>query len=344
MSGLAPCWRVAGAAVVVLAGCASVHLGAPRDCEAPDEPMPASAPEADLRLISWNVHGIPTVSVMDKRIVRIANVIRERRPDIVFLQEVWFKWDARAFASALGPDYAYLDDPPALTDTFLYRAVGFRRGGLLTFWRTGRGIVVDDLQSGFVPFANGCSGCPLLQGDTLSHKGVQKTAMTLQGTETAMALQGTELVLLNTHLQSQYPEAGQAYELVRSQQIDDLVNRVKSIRGAILVVVAGDFNTTFRGSDEWLYRRLTAGLRDMTEPFRSSCCSSIGQSAGWSCLCATQVTGNGAPAEWIDYVLVRPHAELDARATDMNLIRSQSEDCPYSDHNGLEVGLTVRRR
>lgn len=335
MSGLVPWWRVASVALVLLAGCASVHLGTPRDCHALDEPMRAPVSEPDLRVLTWNVHGIPTVPVMDERISRIASAIRERRPDIVFLQEVWFKGDARLFAEALGRDYTRLEDPPTVADTFVYRAAGFRRGGLLTFWRTDRGFAVDALRSGFTYFANGCSGCPLQQGDGFAHKGVQQTAMRMRG---------MDVVLLNTHLQSQYPEAAQAYELVRSEQIDDLASRVKRIDRAALVIVSGDFNTAPRGPDEWLYQRLTAGLRDLTEPFRSRCCASIGEPAAGACPCVTQVVGNGAAAEWIDYLLVRPHAQWEVRATYLNLIRSQSEDCPYSDHSGIEMGLAMSSR
>lgn len=202
-----------------LAGCSSIHWGAAKFCEPPplsgdDAPRPGV-----LRIMSWNVHGTPDVGPMGERIARIASVARARRPDVLFLQEVWFRGDAELFEKGLGRDYRRADDKSLkVSEGFLRQLVGFRDGGLVTFIRSDR---TKRVHSRFSPFENQCDGCPPFEGDALSNKGIQTTELML----------GEQQVLLvNTHLQSQYPEKNppKRYELLRQMQIAEIVRLVRA--------------------------------------------------------------------------------------------------------------------
>src|SRR5262245_47876104 len=100
----------------------------------------------DLKLVTWNVHGLPWPLSQDKsyRLGGIAGVIRQVAPDFILLQEVWRPDDARDFVESFGDRYRsagnagnnFLLDPrvPLLGQILLPLsvAVPLRRGGLLT--------------------------------------------------------------------------------------------------------------------------------------------------------------------------------------------------------------------
>lgn len=315
------------------AGCSSIHVGNPVACGAIERPASVTPPDDDLRVVSWNVHGTPLVAPMDGRIARIAGAIRARSPDIVFLQEVWLEGDAKSFAAQLGSAYRRVADSTGVSDSLWGHVFGYRKGGLMTFLRQDA-TNLDMPSSTFIPFVAQCADCFLRQRDRLEDKGMQQTKAQVRG---------EAVTLINTHLQSQHPKDGQLFERVRELQIDEVVARATRATSH-LVVVAGDFNTAPQGPDLPLYERLTMTLQDMTRPYRESCCTETpGVSGGAPCTCSTQVVDESKTAEWTDYVLVLPQVGSEFATTYLRMISNQTVDCPYSDHDGLELGVAQVR-
>ena len=59
--------------------------------------------ELRLRLVSWNVHGVPGAPRIEERLESIAKVLASRRADLVLLQEVWRARDADRLHELLAP-------------------------------------------------------------------------------------------------------------------------------------------------------------------------------------------------------------------------------------------------
>ena len=310
-------------AVVVPAPCFAVHWGAEPVCTPPTPPVPARPPatrsDGVLHALSWNLHGAPSAGPMAARLGRVAAEILRRGPDVVLLQELWFADDARRLADALGDGYLRVPDDPQVSDTLLYRLIGLRSGGLLAFvardsaWR-----LVDP--SRFERFRAGPPWwrSPLDQGDGLAEKGVQSFTLVRAGVRIRIA---------NTHLQARYAaspvEVGRD-AAIRDRQVAQLLRGLAPDRDVAATLLFGDFNLH---PDEATYRRLTQDWVDLTR--------------GLQCpTCATHLSRTGRPGGWVDYVLVRarPGVTSDPR---MALIENTAVDCPYSDHQGLDLQIGI---
>src|SRR5205823_11640910 len=95
---------------------ASVHLGGRVACALAREitaPLPRPALPA-LHLISWNLHGTPLVAPMSERLARVSQVVLAHRPDLLLLQEVWFRGDADRLREALTAAFDAIEDPPEI--------------------------------------------------------------------------------------------------------------------------------------------------------------------------------------------------------------------------------------
>jgi hypothetical protein len=133
---------------------------------------------------------------MDARLGRIAAEILQRHPDLVLLQELWFADDARRLQDALSSHYLRVADDPHISDSWLSRLTGLRRGGLLAFVARGSAWRPEG-PSRFERFR---AGPPwwrslLAQGDGLAEKGMQSFTLVRPGVRVAIA---------NTHLQARY--------------------------------------------------------------------------------------------------------------------------------------------
>jgi endonuclease/exonuclease/phosphatase family metal-dependent hydrolase len=191
-----------------------------------------------------------------------------------------------------------------------YRSIApIRTGGLLVFVDPRRGWRI--VSTRFVEYDLSGPAWRVWEGDGLSGKG-----MLIIEVENAAKVRR---VLIDTHLQSQY--GARDYAAVRGAQLDQLLREATSHKAWL---IAGDFN--MRDNDD-LYSKFAANaLRDATTAFRKSCA------------CATYI-GEGSAADWIDYVLL-----ADDSRSDVSLIRNRSSDNPYSDHEGLIVGIDPQPR
>ncbi len=291
---------------LALVACDAVHWGEPVTCDAPAAPVSAPAPTGALGVLSWNLHGTPDVAPMDARIARIADAIRVRAPHFVLLQEVWFEGDATRIETALANAYQRVADDPAVGDTLAGALSGHRSGGLLAFVRADAEISADASQ--FTRFHDHAPRLRVQEGDGFSGKGFQRIDARIAG---------RALRLFNTHLQAQYAE--RHYDEVRTAQLTQLVAAATERVAGGAVLVAGDLNTTPAESSR--YDLLSAAFSDLTEVLR-----------------AAQGTTNGS--EWLDYVFARGSgAEPAPHVAAAELIPSERDDCPYSDHYGVLVWL-----
>ena len=200
----------------------------------------AAPAQADgLRVLTWNVWGVPWVSPdLDARIDAVAPAVAELGPDVVALQEVWEPvHGARltaAFESAGYPHTLHFVEPG-------------RRGGLFVASRH----PLRDL--GYVAFSQG--GVPLVPWhvDWMADKGVARVRVDAPG---------GAFVLANTHLQATY--GAFEYTPIRLSQALELAEALDDIEEP--VVVAGDVNTR---QHELPFRvlRARAGLTDAAPGF-----------------------------------------------------------------------------
>ncbi len=302
------------AALLLLYGCASPIDGA--ECAAPRAAIAAPA-TGELKLISWNVHGLPFDETLGERVDRIAAEILLRRPDLVLLQEAWMDGSAERFDCRLRGEYARVPDPAGVAAGPL-SYFGHRRGGLLAMVRRDSPWQLD---ASVVPqFVEYDAAGPLHrifdERDGIAGKGIQRFAV---------GDGDRRVVVLHTHLQARY--ADRRYEDVRAAQIRQLLRLVEKPGGDV-VLVAGDFNTS--PGEPALYGALTETLRDLTATVREQC------------RCGTLAGARRTDAHWIDYVLARANASvtIEARA---DLIRNRAPRDPFSDHHGIWVEKRISR-
>jgi endonuclease/exonuclease/phosphatase family metal-dependent hydrolase len=275
----------------------------------PPDPVwsPCTGPKC-LRLLSWNVHAIPFVTAQPTRRVRnVAAKIREQQPDVVLLQEVWTHAYAAVLRRALAGDYR------------LTYAGGCRRpfpcGGLVVLVRVASGWVASPPT--FVPFRAHAPWRRFREWDVIAKKGMLVLRLT----------RGDRVLgIVDTHLQSRYPEYRHNYMTVRRHQLEQLRATVDATFGGAPVVIGGDFNTA-PNDPSGLYASHVAPLGDdASASFRAGCPG-----------CGTR-TPPKLP-RWIDYVLTRGLAVTPA----VTRILSTAIDTPYSDHHGVLVRLTCTR-
>lgn len=275
---------------------------------------PASQEDGRIAILSWNIHGLPFTKAVKQRMDNIADEILLCRPDVVLLQEAWLERFAERIESRLGSVYARIGDG-AEVHRGLYGLLGIRRGGLLSFVRADSNWRQEPSGSLslFTTYDRSAPWYRLSELDGLSHKGIQRFTLT-DGRR--------QLVLINTHLQSQYGK-NRDYEEVRESQIAQLVRE----SGASLrqvVVIAGDFNTN---ADERLHDTLVKDFRELTEKLRKN----SGNGTHYD---------KGKESGWIDYIFLR-RPVTSVRVHDAMLIVNSSEDDPYSDHHGVWIRLAI---
>ena len=266
------------------------------------------AGEACLRILTWNVHGIPFMAPRPQaRLANVAAKIREQRPDVVLLQEVWAHAYARQLARDLGGAY----DVVAATGC----GRPFPCGGLVVLVRIASGWRPS--APTFVAYGDSAPWYRLAEWDGIAKKGF----LTVE-----LARADAALVVVDTHLQTEYARHGRDYSDVRRRQLEQLSATLATFAGRA-VVVGGDFNTA---PGEWsgLYESHLAALgEDRTAALRAAC----GE-------CGTRPSLL-RPARWLDYVLTR---DVAADATGVR-IENVGIDDPYSDHDGVLVRLSSTR-
>lgn len=258
-------------------------------------------------ILTWNVHGIPFTHSR-QRLPRIAAEVIARRPDVVILQEVWFWNQARALSARMkAGGYRPLN----YTHGFL------RPGGLLVFIDESAGWNVRRVS--FQKFRAAAPWWRFNEMDGLARKGYL-IADLQRGTE--------KIRVVDTHLQSQYPEHGRTYVEIRRQQVKQLLGDLLLKEGS--VIIGGDFNTT---PDEPVYQLMLApGWSDATAELRVRCAAELHRACGTS----FNADGSGTQ-DWIDYVLLNSAGG----ATTSELIRNVHADEPFSDHDGVLLTLRV---
>jgi endonuclease/exonuclease/phosphatase family metal-dependent hydrolase len=264
----------------------------------------AAAPAVPLRVLTWNVRGLPFTAI-SKRIPRIAAVVAERRPDFVAFEEVWTAGQVSAFRRALEPiGYA----------SGSYTRSPIRPGGLLLLWDTRKGWRVDDLA--FIRYQRSSSWWRLDEGDALARNGF------LIGN--ARNADGRAFRIAVTHLQAQYREHGRTYDDVRLAQVQQL-----AAAAGEPAVIMGDFNTLPADSAyRWL---VEGGWRDATAELRQQC------QAAATLPCGTNFDDGKLTSEWIDYVFLRG-GTFGALAAE--LIRNVHPN-DYSDHEGVVCTIAL---
>jgi endonuclease/exonuclease/phosphatase family metal-dependent hydrolase len=307
----------AAAAFLLFHGCAPVGSDSGCEAELPAAVAPAPA-TGTLSVISWNVHGLPFDETFERRLENVAGEIRRRRPDVVLLQEAWLEAGAARLGCSLRAAYEPVPDSEGVRSGAL-SLFGHRRGGLLALVRRDSPWRLDPAPRGFEEYAVAAPWYRLDELDGIAGKGFQSFAIG-DGKR--------RVVVVNTHLQAQYPARGNRYEDLRLRQIEQLVAYARKGPDADALVVAGDFNT--REEEKAHYGALSAAFEDLTSAFRRGCGA-----------CGTYIARDGAEGWWIDYVFARAHGGPIAAKVDR--IRNHKRDDPYSDHHGLWVELQLAR-
>ena len=288
-----------GLTLALVAGCALHPTPSPA-------PTPLAAPcetAGCLRVLTWNVHGIPFVSARPARRLRnVADAIRAQAPDVVLLQEVWAHAYAELLSRRLAGAYR------------LTRAYGCGRpypcGGLVVLVRVASGWVASP--PSFVPFTAHASWRRLREWDGIAKKGMLLVRLTRGG---------RTIGVVDTHLQTRYPEHRHSYTTVRRRQLEQLRATVDTF-GRDPVIVGGDLNTA-PNDPSGLYASHVTALGDDTAAALRAVCPA----------CSTR-TPPKLP-RWIDYVLTRGLAVTPS----VTLIENTTIDTPYSDHHGVLVRL-----
>jgi endonuclease/exonuclease/phosphatase family metal-dependent hydrolase len=293
-------------AAMVAGGCAWRAIPPP----APAAPLLPCTTTDCLRVVSWNLHGIPFVA--PNPIARLRNVaakIHEQQPDVVLLQELWTHAYPHELARLLAGEYR--------VTTAVGCARPFPCGGLAVLVRNASGWVAS--APTFVRFRARAPWYRFAEGDGFVRKGMMLLNLA-RGDET--------LGVVDTHLQSEYGRYGRDYSDLRRRQLEQLAWALTSVFGTRPVVVGGDLNTA---PDEWtgLYESHVAPLGDdRTVAYRAGCGG-----------CGTH-RSLLKPPRWIDYLITRNLTAAGSLAP----IANDAVDQPFSDHDGLLLRLDYDRR
>ncbi len=283
---------------VLAAGC---MLGTPpRDPVEGPPLLPCSGRDC-LRVLTWNVHGIPFMSPYPTaRLRNVAAKIREQQPDVVLLQEVWAHAYARQLARALAGEYR------VTTASGCGRP--FPCGGLAILVRTASGWVAA--APTFIAYKRSAPWYRLREWDGIAKKGILMARL-VRGHES--------LAVADTHLQTEYARYGRNYSKLRRRQLEQIDATLRATFADTPVLIGGDFNTA-PGESSGLYESHLSRLgEDRTAALRIAC----GE-------CGTR-PAQPRPARWLDYLFTR---NLDATA-EVERIVNEGVDQPYSDHEGL---------
>jgi endonuclease/exonuclease/phosphatase family metal-dependent hydrolase len=280
-----------------------------------------------LRIVSWNVHGLPRPVDLHyfpwdrapKHGERVRNVLERistlsPAPDVIALQEVWRDDDAAQVRTLSSKGYEVFEVPngPILRPT-----------GLLTCVNTAAGWRAAQLPPVYYSKAS------VVDVDRFSHKGIQRLKVQRSAVD--------RFVLFNTHLQSQYAKSGpKTYTSERQKELQQLSERAVELQeGGVPLLACGDFNTYPYPSDFAVYELLSNGRPwvDLTKEARAEC----------GCETNFDSTNSKEMDGWIDYALWAKDDSLDVRAT-VQLLHNEHIDSPYSDHQGMVYTVHVERR
>lgn len=310
---------------LLLVGCGAlginVHYGNEHPCADTSSPPARAATASDLHVVTWNLHGTPEHGPRDARFARIADEVLRRAPDLVAFQEVWFQVDAKLLAERLSETYAQISPSEKGWGTFLF---GHRPGGLLSFVRKSSAWSVAQ-PAALHEFTEHAPAWRLFnEGDGAAGKGFER--YTLQRDE-------QRLTIVVTHMQSPYP--GRPYTEIRAAQFEELDAGATEPGNRNPVLLLGDLNTPpgeLSGFSKGRWADLTQWLQDQCH-----CASNLDP------VVAPDGTESSVPGNWIDYVLLkRPTGTASLAVADARLIRSTGVDCPFSDHQGVEMFLRVK--
>jgi endonuclease/exonuclease/phosphatase family metal-dependent hydrolase len=266
----------------------------------------ASGAHSTVKVITWNVHGIPFTGA-PSRLERIAAEVSRRRPDFALFEEVWFRNQALVLRSSLERHgYVAID----------YNYCVFRRGGLLMFIDSRAGWSLVNVR--FTRYSRSAPWWRLSEWDGLGRKGFLQASLRNHDE--------TELTLVVTHLQSQYPNHHRSYDEVRVAQLQQLLEAIGN-DASKRTIIAGDFNTTPDEPSHGYQLLAHSGWTDTTVTIRDSCQSNAESPCGTSFSERAPV-----PSEWIDYIFTTPAPQVSRS----EMILNRRADDPYSDHEGLE--------
>jgi exonuclease III len=271
-----------------------------------------------VRVISWNVHGLPCMPGKHRRLGRWAQALVDRAPSLVMLQEMWVRADSPALERALPAGRYHAVSTP--------RAAAFVAGGLVTLVDSGAWRITGHT---FVPFDAHAPVWRVWEADALLGKGLQVVTLeSLRERSPSAALGTGRLTVVNTHLQAEYVYRGQPvrYAAIRQSQLAHVLAAVTAAAHSGPVLVAGDFNTTPQ-ERELHAPLLAARWIELTAPLRE-------QHGGGSF-----VVGEGLARDWLDYVFLVGPPGRPAPAVTASLIANTAPDVPYSDHHGLVVDI-----
>ncbi len=260
-----------------------------------------------IRLITWNLHGLPAPARSNSaaKLHAAASEACRRKPDVIFFQEVWLESYAVEVARVCaGAGYSAV--LPGLGGRML--------GGLLTFYDS---RAWSEESREFIEYRDHAPAWRLWEADGISHKGLLRVH--LKHRQTAF-----DASFVNTHLQAEYA-AARPYAAIRARQLAQFTEVVA--RDAP-VVAGGDLNTE---PDEDAYRTLPKDWIDLTAAFRRECNR-----------CGTFLETPGKTRPWFDYVFLKKDPAWNAAAK-IELIRNRAADEPFSDHDGVQADITISR-
>ena len=229
---------------------------------------------------------------------------------MILFQEVWSKSHAKDIVEyCRSRGYA-----PAQTEQG-----GRSTGGLVFLYKAANWSVNKSV---FSVFKRHASPFFIWQGDGISGKGVLALVLT-------RVKNGAAVVVATTHLQSQY--GNYHYSEVRRAQIKELEVAIEALAPTALpIILAGDFNTM---PADPVYSLLEQQWFDLTSEYRLGCEQES------PAFCGTYFN-DSLPNQWLDYVFVKRAPGLKVNGT-VELIRNRRKDDPFSDHQGLQVDISI---
>lgn len=219
---------------------------------------PPSSDPVELRLVVYNVHGLPAWLAFDDPAARMP-VIGEKlaRFDVALLQEDWAH-HAALVAAAGARGVLRGNGPREARFAGLAPLCGQCGSGLTTLVWAGAGRVVEQ-RAAPLP---GCSGWIAGGGDCFATKGFLRARIA--------PAPGLELDLVNLHLDA---GTGAADQRVRAEQLRALAEELERTSAGRALVVAGDFNLDLDEPDSFEILdsfRVRLGLNDAgARPARS---------------------------------------------------------------------------
>lgn len=174
----------------------------------------------EVTFLTWNLWGIPWVTpATSARIATGVEVIRQRSPDVICLQEIWGRSDVDSVRKQLG-------------------AAGYAEVHHFPSWPYGSGLIIATrhpvLDSGFAPYTLRGKFYKPWHGDWYGGKGVAWVDIEVNG---------ARLRILNTHLHSSEGNPTGEYLPTKLAQMGELIAVLKRHqKTGAAVVLCGDLN------------------------------------------------------------------------------------------------------